>query len=195
MAFRELYEAVQKIDGRISTKFLRALSIEHSEITAIKEQWSSVVDMSHIRGFYIEGPLVNGPVLLNQKESLIVLSRAMCKDKTHGRQWRRFVLTKEIMHVFDTEDEKAQNPDQLDVQIERLSDPSAPISPQYIAELKAQWRALAVLCQEEKRQEYKRQLEADEISFEVVAAALQIPSGVVRNMMSEAYDRALKHLF
>jgi hypothetical protein len=195
MPFRELYDAVQLIPGRISTNTLRVLAIEHSEINDVKEQWSSVVDTANVRGFYIEGPIINGPILRGPKEALIVLSRSMCKTKPQGRHWRRFVLTKELMHVFDTEEEKAKTPDELDLQIERLNNPAAPISPQFIAELKAHWRVLAVLCQEERRKDYKRQLEADEISFDVVAAALQVPTSAVRDMMQDNYDKVLPVLF
>jgi hypothetical protein len=195
MPFRDLYDAVQLIPGRVSTKTLQVLAIEHSEIIGVKEQWSSVVDMLNVRGFYIEGPIVKGPVLLSDRESLIVLSRSMCKIKPQGKHWRRFVLAKELMHVFDTEAEKAKSPDELDLQIERLSNPAAPTSPQYIAELKAQWRALAVLCQETRRLEYKEQLANDQVSFEVVAAALQIPPTAVRNMMSDAFQKVLPALF
>ncbi len=107
MSFAKLYAAVQQQKGRISTGWLRAQAIELSHITKIKEQWSSVMDAAAIRGFYIEGPL-GPPVPIKEHEALIVLARSICTPlEAH---WRRFVLAKELMHVFDEENEKADTP-------------------------------------------------------------------------------------
>src|SRR5579872_987380 len=104
MPYADLYSAVQASGKtRISTKWLRKKAIDFSEIVEIKEQWSGLIDAATIRGFYIEGP-IGPPVPLKEKESLIVLSREICVGP-QGDYWRRFILTKELMHVFDTEDE------------------------------------------------------------------------------------------
>lgn len=192
MSFKQLYEAVQADDKDvISTKWLRKKAIEFSSITLIKEQWSGVVDGTWLRGFYIEGPL-GPPVPLQDHQSLIVLARAMCTG-AQGEYWRRFVLTKELMHVFDTEEEKTDNADAFEKQINRLKDPSSEITPQYRAEQKAVWRALAVLCTERKRREYKSLLMADKISEDVVAASLRIPVPQVRNMMRDDFEINVAH--
>jgi hypothetical protein len=105
MPYADLYNAVQASGKtRISTKWLRKKAIDFSDIVGIKEQWSGLVDATAIRGWYIEGPL-EPPVPLKEKESLIVLSREICLGH-QGDYWRRFILTKELMHVFDTEDKK-----------------------------------------------------------------------------------------
>lgn len=181
MSFSKLYAEVQQQQGRISTKWLRERAIALSHITAIKEQWSSVMDDHAIRGLYIEGPL-GPPVPLNENQALIVLARSMC-TRPDGPHWRRMVLTKELMHVFDEKDEKADSPETFDRQIEKFADPNAAISPQFVAEAKAYWRALAVLCQEEKRREFERQVAASEISFEVVAVTLHLPVLYVRELL------------
>jgi len=192
MSFRQLYEAVQSQTGRISTKWLKQKAIEFSTITAVKEQWSSVIDDTNLRGFYIEGPM-GPPVPLQPNEALIVLSRAMVTGQL-GPHYRRFVYTKELMHVFDQEHEKADNPETLDRQIEKFSDPTAEMSHQYRAETKAVWRALAVLCQEDQRQDYKRQLEANQVSLEVIASGLHLPPAYVRNLFRDGYEQFLQHV-
>src|SRR5215469_5726735 len=104
MTFLRLYNEVQARDPPISTGWLKERALHYSQIRHIKEQWTGLLDPIHLRGFYIEGPL-GPPIPRDANESLIVLSREMC----HGHQgpyWRRFVYTKELMHVFDTAEEK-----------------------------------------------------------------------------------------
>lgn len=133
------------------------------------------------------------PVQLNDKEALIVLARPMCVGPT-GDHWRRLILTKELMHVFDEENEKTADAAALDVQIERFSDPSVEISPQFRAEGKAYWRALAVLCQKDRRIEYREQLNRGAVSVEVVSAALRLPAVHVRDIMRPDFDAIIEPL-
>ncbi len=152
MPFSNLYDAVQTLDNRISTKWLRERAIEFSEITKVKEQWSGIIDGTILRGFYIEGPM-GPPIILQEKEALIVLSRSMCTGP-RGEHWRRFIYAKELMHVFDDPEERTDSKEKFDLQVDRLSDPSAPMSAQFRAETKAFWRAMAVLCTDKRRAEF-----------------------------------------
>jgi hypothetical protein len=187
MPFSDLYQAVQTQGDRISTKWLRARAIEFSHITKIKEQWSGVIDPAVLRGFYIEGPK-GPPVQLEENESLIVLARAMC-DGIQGSYWRRAVLAKELMHVFDQDDEKTHTKEQFDAMVHRFGNPSAPLTSQFRAESKGYWRSLAVLCTEKKRSEYRAALKAETISFDVVATSLRVPVPIVHDMMSDLLDQ------
>jgi hypothetical protein len=97
-------------------------------------------------------------------------------------------LAKELMHVFDEDDEKTHTREQLDALMHKFGNPSAPLTSQFRAESRAYWRSLAVLCTEKKRLEYKAALKAETISFEVVATALRIPVPILHDMMSEMFD-------
>lgn len=132
MSFAELYKDVQEQDKAISTKWLVDKVKAYTKFTRVKEQWSSVLDQFYLRGVYIEGP-VGPPVPMKENEVLIILSREMCKGKL-GSHWRRIIKTKELMHVFDLDEEKAATPEQFDIQIARFGNPSKPMSPQYRAE-------------------------------------------------------------
>jgi hypothetical protein len=192
MPFADLYDAVQTLDGRISTSWIRAKCIEFSPINSVKEIWSSVFNDEYLRGCYVEGPM-DQPVAIPPDGCLIILSRAMCLEKPYGDHWRRFVLTKELMHVFDEADEKASCSNTLEDQVQGFSDPTLG-APQYVAENKAVWRAAGVLCQEARRLQFKQQLGQSEISFDVVAAALQIPVNYVRLLMHDHYEVIIQHL-
>ena len=189
MAFKDLYEAVQKIDGKISTRDLTTLAIEHSEIKHVREVWSDVVVDVSLRGFYIEGPL-GPPVPIPEGGALIVLSREMVKGVS-GKHWRHFVYTKELMHVFDTEAEKANTEETFDVQIQRFADPTKEISPQFWAEAKAMWRALMVLCQEKVRLDFKAKLADDSISLDYMAASLRIPVSYVHHLLQPNFENII----
>jgi hypothetical protein len=186
MSFSKLYVAVQQQKGVISTKWLKEQAIALSAINKVKEQWSGVLDMTSLRGFYLEGP-IGPPVTLEANESLIVLSRAMCSGAL-GDHWRRFVYTKELMHVFDEQAEKTDSPAKFDLQIEKFGDPSLETSAQYRAEGKAFYRALMVLCPEARRLEYKQEINDNKISLDVMASALRIPTGFARNLMTDNFD-------
>jgi hypothetical protein len=186
MSFSILYNEVQTRDCPISTRWLKERALALSKITRIREQWSDVIDSAAIRGFYIEGPL-DPPVPLAEHESLIVLSREMCTGH-QGQYWRRFVYTKELMHVFDEENEKANDEKTFDIQIEKFGNPSVEMSPQYRAEAKAFWRALAVLCPEAKRLQFKEQLSAGTASLEVISASIRLPAKYVRELMRPDFE-------
>ena len=189
MSFAALYEAVQGLPGKISTKWLRDRAIELTEFTRVVEQWSGVIDPRYMQGFFIEGPL-GPPIPLRDHEALITLARVGAVDKHR----RRFIYTKELMHVFDTAEEKADTPEKFDAQAERLGDPGAPSSPQYRAEGKAFWRAVSVLCQEKRRVWFKEALVQDRTTLPVIATALQIPPAYARHLFRGDFPAILAHI-
>jgi hypothetical protein len=119
---------------------------------------------------------------LAENESLIVLARAVVTGPS-GEYERRFIYTKELMHVFDTEAEKADTPEKLDVQIDKLGDPNKPTSAQFRAEQKAFWRALMVLCPENVRAQLPQRLTEGLASPDVLAAELRLPIQALRELV------------
>lgn len=192
MAFKDLYADVQKLDGHIGTRTLTDLAIKHSDITDVREMWSGLLEEMSLRGFYIEGPL-GPPVPIPEHGSLIVLSRQMVKGP-NGKHWRHLVYTKELMHVFDREDEKADSEERFDVQIQKFADPTAEVSPQFRAEGKAVWRALLVLCQEQRRNEYRRQFRDDAITLDMFAAAIRVPTAYAHYLLQDNFDEVAAHI-
>jgi hypothetical protein len=53
---------------------------------------------------------------------------------------------------------------------------------------------VAVLCQEERRLEYKAALDLEKTTLPVVAAALQIPAAYARHLFREEYPAILAHI-
>ncbi|WP_118857812.1 hypothetical protein [Sphingomonas mesophila] len=187
MAFADLYKAVQELDGRISTRDLKTLAIEHSDIKGVRELWTGLFDPLRLRGCYIEGPGRFMNVDVPPNEALIVISREMVGAKPNGKHWRRLVFTKELMHVFDTPAEKADTEAKFDIQIQRFGDPTLEMSPQFRAESKALYRALMVLCREATRQEYNKQLAAGGATPDYIATALHLPVPYIHYLFQENF--------
>jgi hypothetical protein len=140
-----------------------------------------------MRGFYVEGPL-GPPVPLAENEALIVLARVL------DRSWRRLVYTKELMHVFDTPEEKTDTAAKFDGQVERFADPQAVVTDQYRAEGKALFRAISLFCPERRRLEYQAAFNEQKTSIEVIAAALRIPPAYARLLFRPDYLQILRNL-
>jgi hypothetical protein len=192
MSYAELYQRVQSQGGRVSTKWLVGQAIELTHITQVKEQWSTKLDPAVIRGFYIEGPM-GPPVPLNENEALIVLSHSMCKGPM-GDYWRLFIKTKELMHVFDSEEEKTDSAEKLEVQLEKFGNPATGIPPQYFAEVKALWRAMGVLCTEARRLEIMESLKSERVSIDVAATTLHIPPLYVGSLIRENFPSIIESI-
>jgi len=114
-------------------------------------------------------------------------------DKTLNRCWTRFVCCKELMHVFDTPEERVDTREKfLKLMKELETLPMKPdISPMLASELNAEWMALIVLCPKKLRDRYKP-LMADKTMSELdVALKLKIPEATVRSLMSDYYETAL----
>ena len=185
--FSELYDRVQGRPLKISTRWLRDQVIDLTAIASVREQWTGAMDESSVRGCYIEGPL-GPPIPLADNEVLIVLARSL------DREWRRFVYTKELMHAFDTPDEKTDTEEKFDIQIEKFGDPTAETSPQFRAEVTAFWRALAVFCPEEDRLQFKIAFDNNEMSGPVVATRLGIPTVYTEHLFRDDYLGIIDHV-
>lgn len=194
MPFADLYDAVQRIEGRVSTITLTTLAIEHSQINGVTQVWSNQFDQQILRGCYIEGPGEWRCVEIPENEALILLSRDMCTAKPLGKHWRRFIYTKELMHVFDTAEEKADSEERFDVQMQKFADPTNEMNPQFRAEAKAFWRAFMALCPEATRKEMKAKLDAEDVPLDYVAAALHLPVAYVHHLFQDNFEEIAGHL-
>ena len=117
-------------------------------------------------------------------------------DKTLNRCGRRYVSCKEMMHIFDTADEAVSSRErfiQLLNEFETLPMPKD-ISPMYLSELNAEWKALLILCPKRLRDKYRGGWEANEVGYSDldIALKLKIPENLIRSIMSPYYETALQ---
>jgi hypothetical protein len=188
MSFLELYQRVQEQALPVSTNWIRQQAIELSHITDIREQWSGVMEQASLRGAYIEGP-IGPPVPRGDNEVLIILSREMCIGP-QGAYWRRMVLAKELMHVFDSADEVADTEIKFEEQLERIREPTQ-ASPQAYAESRAVLRALATLCPEQNRQDIKKAIRESTLTLPTIGAMLRLPQWAIYYLVDNNFEEFL----
>ena len=180
MPYRELYEYVQDMSPKIKTGDLKSKVLEITEFSVIKEFWGDGLTSKNTRGVFIKGPRPS-PCDVPEDGALIFLSREL------NRCWRRFVLTKELMHTFDGPHEVADGREELDNQLFDHDLPANRVSPQKIAENKASWRALAVLCPEKDRIQLKKQFEDGDLTAYQFALVLKVPEIFVPHLMRDDF--------
>jgi hypothetical protein len=113
-----------------------------------------------------------------------------------NRCWRRFVGCKEMMHIFDSLDERVDSREKFLRLLKEFE--SLPLkedlSPMFSSELEAGWRALAILCPERLRAKYLAQWRDKSMTDYEAALALRVPEAVIKSLMSDYYVTALNTL-
>ena len=112
------------------------------------------------------------------------------------RQMRRIIGAKELMHVFDTEDQKTGDPESYRTLLKEIE--SAPVqedmSPQYTADRAALWKATIALIPPWIRDEFKAGWASGEVKAPEIAARLWLPESTVSSAMGGYYDVMFKRL-
>ena len=113
-------------------------------------------------------------------------------SKTLNRCMRRYVCCKEMMHVFDSPEERVDSADKfLRLMNELEAIPlKEDISPMFASELNAEWMAALVLCPQRLRDALRPAWVAGEKSDYDVALALKIPETIIKGIMGDYYDSA-----
>lgn len=117
-------------------------------------------------------------------------------DQGLNRCWRRFVCCKELMHVFDDSEERADTPEKVFILLDELqTNPlSDDTSAMFDSEGNAIWMAILVLCPERLRNKYLETFKGEPEQIERIAQELLIPKLYIRAIMGEHYQRALEIL-
>jgi hypothetical protein len=117
-----------------------------------------------------------------------------CEGLDEHPAMRRYALTKELMHVFDTEEERTDTRAKFvslarEIQNRPLSEH---MSPMYKSELATKWMALILLCPPAFRDRYLEPYRQGEILSYEISEALQIPDSLVTYLMDDYYTTALE---
>lgn len=110
--------------------------------------------------------------------------------------WYRYVCCKELMHVFDSPEERVDTAIKFDKLLEELASPPLPgdASPMYRSENKTKWMALAALCPLPFRDYYKPMWNREEMSDYDVALELRIPEGLIKTVMADYFAEVIDSL-
>lgn len=117
-------------------------------------------------------------------------------DRRQNRCWSRYICCKELMHVFDDEEERVSTRERFFTLMSQLQAPprQPDTSPMYASERDAEWMALLVLCPERLRNHWHPRWVAKDVPDYDVALSLRIPEIFIENIMGDYYQVALEAL-
>lgn len=184
--FAELYKFCQDLKPKISRKRVREKTLE---LTGERVREIRVsLDIARCRGFFVSAKNTAHPFVKSTGINVIVTAKGMDYD------WERFVYTKELMHLFDEPAEQTSTPQQFEQLLTEFAQPSVQLSPQSRSETKAFWMALASLCPESYRQEYKLQIGKGHMDHYAVSLQLAIPQSIVPALFADSFEPNIQYL-
>jgi hypothetical protein len=183
--FLELYEYCQTLKPRVSRAKLKKKIIEMNGVApnVIK----SSMDTSVSRGFFMSAQNPNNKYSLNGDTIILARELNYC--------WERFVYTKELMHLFDTEQERVNTDERLkgllnSFEVQTIVNSQDPFK----SELIAFWRALCCLCPEENRQEFLSLYSKGHIDTYGIALQLRIPEQYVSRLFDSNFSEIIEKI-
>lgn len=180
--FKYLYEYCQTLTPKVSRELI--LPKIH-EITGVENVRTikSGLDITVTRGYFLSAQNKENHLVRQFGCNLIVLAR------DQNKCWERFVNTKEMMHLFDEDGEPTSTPEELEKLLTDFEMPSATEAPshQTISERKGFWMALACLCPEKSRIEFKSLRDKGHIDNYGIALQLRIPEQYVPLLFQSRY--------
>ncbi len=185
MSFRDLYEFAQDQEIHVNRNIIKAKAIEISGVDDVKVVRSGL-DVTICRGYWLTPSNTDHHLVKQLGCYVVVAARGL------NRCWDRFVTVKEMMHLFDEENQKTGSPEQFDDLLSEFSSPMIQNSDQMVSEIASFWRAIAVLCPEKFRQEFRAQKEAQEIDNYEIALRLRIHEQYVPRLFEARYERWLE---
>jgi hypothetical protein len=188
--YKQLHEYCQTLNPKIKSGMIKNKILDLVGKERISTTYTGL-DMGTQKGAFLS--LRNGGshrIVQQLGTDVIVLARGM------NTCWRRFVFVKELMHLFDSDEEKVNTPEGFDVLLDEFSGSSSPSekTDAYISELKAFWMALGCFCPEHMRKAYKEQLDKGHIDDYGIALQLKIPQQHVKKLVSDRYDLIIKNM-
>ncbi len=181
MAFKELYKYCQTLNPKVSTKDIKRKAIEITGAKNVREIVQGL-DVTKIRGYFLSHDNRDSSIVKIYGCNVIVLARDM------NDCWKRFVLTKELMHLFDKADVQTNTEVVFKDLLSEFEAPSpANQSLQFKSEIAGFWMAIACLCPEESRLDFIDQFGKGHIDHYGIALKLKIPEQYVRQLFRRDY--------
>jgi len=186
--FKELYDFCQRLPcpPSISRNLIcgKVQEIMGQHVKIVKHG----LDTNVLRGLFLSGQSASRFVKQNGGNPVVVLARGMPEE------WDRLVQVKEIMHLFDEDDEMTSSADQLEELLNSLTAPSRMMSPQVRTEFEAVYMALACYCPEPARQQFIKDIEAGHTEEYEVALKLRLPQQYVKTLLTPHFGNVVEQI-
>lgn len=187
--FKDLYDFCQNLDPKVSRRQVEQKTLEITDVKKIKAI-KTTLDTTACRGFFLSAQNTEHRIVQQLGCDVIVLAR----DQNYC--WERFVQTKELMHLFDSDDEPTNSAEKFEKLLTDLEVPSAMGAPskQIISDIKGFWMALACLCPEKHRVEFENLRDKEHIDNYGIALQLRIPEQYVPLLFQPRYKKIIEGL-
>lgn len=184
MSYSDLYTFCQSLQVPVSRKRLTPKIKELCGIESIKV-YKTTMDTDILLGYFVSPGAAVSVELPNITASVPTI--VVARDLNHC--WQRFVVIKELMHLFDTDLEKLGNAEELEGLVTELVTPQPTRSIAVASEVTAFWRAIGIMCPEGKRQEFQRLRDAQKMSDLTIATEIRMPVLLVPSLFEANYKQ------
>jgi len=185
VSFQDLYAFAQNQAVHVNRNAIKAECLRISDAEDIKFIRAGL-DPSITRGYWLT-PQNKDHHLVRQFGCHVVVSA-----RGLNRCWERFVVVKEMMHLFDDEKQKTDDSEKFQSLLSEFASPMIVNSDQMVPEISSFWRALSVLCPERTRCDFQYQRKHKQIDDYEIALRLRIPAQYVPRLFEERYKKWLE---
>lgn len=193
MFFRDLYAAVEKeLDEPpvLFDRLVHLINTRHAGVGEIRVwavQYPVPIRQAHYR-------LIGTDRSSAYDEEFELAEIIYCEELDQHPRERRFALTKELMHVFDTADERVDTRDKFiqfvkEVQNQPLASQR---SARFNSELDTRWMAAIILCPKHLRDRFLQDYRSQALQPYEIAEAFRVPEWVIPFVMDDYYDQAFE---
>lgn len=190
MPYKKLYRNRQDANGDYQPRSWYVDDAESlSWVAEINPVATDAMPVEGLCGFIVRHK--EDPNTLSHKYTIVV---AEGLDDT-AAYMERFVVIKELMHCYFVCDDQSATDSQiaLETHMRQFFGHSA-TSPSLhvIAEYKALWMAMGVLCPEIRRQEYRVAYDNDELTLKQISDFLRAPEHIVQQLLTDQFDDEIR---
>jgi hypothetical protein len=189
MSYSELYEYCQTLSPRIPRNTIRNKVLALTGVERIAH-FRTTLDTTRTRGFYLSAANREHQFVQQCGTHVIVTARGLDQIDTNEE---RFIYLKELMHLFDCPEDATDTGDKFEVQLNEFA-PTKDKSPQSIAEIVCLYRALAVLCPDKFRLEYRAKREDGRIDDYAIGLEVGLPLHHVPRLFRDDYGEMVMWL-
>jgi hypothetical protein len=190
MTYKDLFQHCEDLTPYIKRNVIRD---KVQQLTGIKIKIvKTTMDTRFCRGMYFSSRNKSARIVQQIGANVVVLPR-----EGNNECWERFVEVKEYMHVFDSVDEATDTGEEFDALLKEFtSAENVQRSEQMNGEIKAFWRAMAVLCPDKQRTAIiaERKARGAEFTDLAVALRLKIPEAYVPSLFEPWYEDNLAQI-
>jgi hypothetical protein len=194
MKFVDLYHLVEaKAEYPVRFEMLRELVQAHhrdiGRVDVLKIEYPEPIRDAH----YILGERDRTSP---HDDDFAVAEIRYCSDLDNHPYAKRYIITKELMHVFDSNEQRTDSREKFLGLIREIQNKpmSQHASEMYRSEMYTKWMALLILCPMTRRTEIVGLISKGEISVIEISSMLAIPESAVNSLLDEYYEVAHKFL-